>query len=63
MKRPAARPAVRPKEPAAYSQGVSKKAWAADKEARKLGRVQIFNATRPHGMDGWTMDLKQYAAR
>ena len=35
------------------------KAWAEDKLARQRGRVQIFNSTRPHGMDGWTMDRGQ----
>jgi hypothetical protein len=24
--------------------------------------VEIFNATRPGGLDGWTMDLRQYQA-
>ncbi|MEO1064653.1 MAG: hypothetical protein AAFZ07_24800 [Actinomycetota bacterium] len=38
-------------------------AWAADAEARRTsGRVEIFNATRPGGLDGWTMDLDQYEA-
>lgn len=36
-------------------------AWAADEEARRRGRVQMFNATRPGGLDGWTMDTEQYA--
>ena len=36
-------------------------AWAADEEARLRGRVQMFNATRPGGLDGWTMDAEQYA--
>ena len=35
-------------------------AWAADDTARRRGRVEIFNATRPGGLDGWTMDLLQY---
>ena len=35
-------------------------AWAADTEARKRGRVEIFNASRPGGMDNWTMDERQY---
>ena len=48
------------KPPGAYNKPVSAKAWAADKLARSKGRVHIFNSTRPHGMDGWTMDLKQY---
>mmetsp|Transcript_45765 Transcript_45765/g.85437 ORF Transcript_45765/g.85437 Transcript_45765/m.85437 type:complete len:143 (-) Transcript_45765:68-496(-) len=43
-----------------YQGPVSAKALAADKDSRKNGRIQIFNATRPFGLDGWTMDLKQY---
>lgn len=35
-------------------------AWDADGEARRRGRVMMFNATRPDGMDNWTMDLRQY---
>jgi hypothetical protein len=42
---------------------VPESAWDADAEARKAkGRVEIFNATRPGGLDGWTMDLAQYEA-
>ena len=37
-------------------------AWAADAKARAKGRVAIFNATRPGGLDGWTMDVAQYEA-
>lgn len=38
-------------------------AWEADDVARRTkGRVEIFNATRPGGLDGWTMDLAQYEA-
>jgi hypothetical protein len=37
-------------------------AWAADARARERGRVEIFNATRPGGLDGWTMDRAQYEA-
>lgn len=38
-------------------------AWDADAVARQeRGRVEIFNATRPRGLDGWTMDLAQYEA-
>ena len=38
-------------------------AWQADDIARTTnGRVQIFNATRPGGLDGWTMDQDQYRA-
>lgn len=37
--------------------------WEADAEARReRGRVEIFNATRPGGLDGWTMDLSRYEA-
>ena len=35
---------------------VPESAWAADAEARGRGRVEIFNATRPGGLDNWTMD-------
>lgn len=35
-------------------------AWHADEVARQQGRVQMFNAARPGGLDGWTMDLAQY---
>ena len=41
---------------------VPAQAWAADAEARARGRVEVFNATRPGGLDGWTMDLAQYEA-
>lgn len=38
-------------------------AWEADASARAdRGRVEIFNATRPGGLDGWTMDEAQYDA-
>lgn len=38
-------------------------AWAKDAETRQTtGRVEIFNATRPGGLDGWTMDAGQYQA-
>lgn len=40
---------------------VSDVAWAADDAARSRGRVAIFNATRPDGLDGgWTMDEQIY---
>ena len=39
---------------------VPEEALDADREARSRGRVEILNATRPGGMDGWTMDLRQY---
>ncbi|HYO05203.1 MAG TPA: hypothetical protein VET27_26485 [Mycobacterium sp.] len=39
---------------------VPQSAWDADAAARQHGRVQIFNATRLGGLDGWTMDLEQY---
>ena len=35
-------------------------AWAADEEARRRGRVAMFNVGRGGGLDGWTMDLDQY---
>ena len=41
---------------------VSAEAWAADEAARRNGRVEMLNATRPGGRDGWTMDIRQYAA-
>lgn len=38
-------------------------AWELDAETRaEKGRVQVFNATRPGGLDGWTMDAEQYEA-
>ncbi len=39
---------------------VPEAALRADREARARGRVEILNATRPGGMDGWTMDGRQY---
>ena len=45
----------------AYAGPVSPVAWAADDAARRRGRVAIFNATRPDGLDGgWTMDEQIY---
>jgi hypothetical protein len=42
---------------------VPESAWEADAAARaSKGRAEIFNATRPGGLDGWTMDLDQYQA-
>ena len=43
-----------------HSGPVPEQAWHADALARARGRVQIFNATRPDGLDGWTMDGQQY---
>ena len=43
-----------------HSGPVPDSAWAADAEARARGRVEVFNATRPGGLDGWTMDAAQY---
>jgi hypothetical protein len=43
-----------------HSGPVTERAWHADALARERGRVEIFNATRPDGLDGWTMDLGQY---
>jgi hypothetical protein len=39
---------------------VPEEAWRADAEARARGRVEVFNATRPGGLDRWTMDVRQY---
>jgi hypothetical protein len=40
---------------------VPEAAWIADAAARRRGRVAIFNAQRPDGLDGgWTMDERQY---
>lgn|GEM_PF-2623583 len=39
---------------------VPESAWHADAIARARGRVQMFNATRPGGLDGWTMDEAVY---
>lgn len=41
---------------------VPEPAWDADAEARRRGRVEIFNATPPAGLDGWTMDLARCGA-
>jgi len=48
-------------ERTSYAGPVSPAAWAADDAARRRGRVAIFNATRPDGLDGgWTMDEQIY---
>ncbi len=55
----------RPKPPARdpHSGPVPDSAWERDAETRRAtGRVEIFNATRPGGLDGWTMDADQYQA-
>ena len=43
-----------------HSGPVPEQAWVADAEARSRGRVEMFNATRPGGLDKWTMDERQY---
>ncbi|PPB50375.1 hypothetical protein C4K88_00180 [Arthrobacter pityocampae] len=43
-----------------HSAAVSPRAWAEDALARERGRVQMFNATRPDGLDGWAIALEQY---
>ena len=43
-----------------YDEAVTEIARAADAEARTRGRVVMFNLRRPEGMDGWTMDIRQY---
>ncbi|MBC7807855.1 MAG: hypothetical protein H7145_17110, partial [Akkermansiaceae bacterium] len=45
---------------APHSGTVPEDAWRADAEARKRGRVEIFNAIKSDGMDHWTMDVRQY---
>lgn len=46
-----------------HSGPVPKEALEADDASRAdRGRVTILNATRPGGVDGWTMDLAQYEA-
>ncbi len=47
-------------KPDPHSGPVPEQALHADALARERGRVQIFNATRPDGLDGWTMDAQQY---
>ena len=49
----------RPKRDA-HAGPVPDSAWEADAIARERGRVEMFNAVRPGGLDGWTMDLRQY---
>ncbi len=39
---------------------VPQAAMEADRRARERGRVEMLDATRPGGMDGWTMDRRQY---
>jgi hypothetical protein len=40
-----------------HSGPVPEAAWAADAAARRRGRVAVFDALRPDGLDGgWTMD-------
>ena len=46
----------------AHAGPVTAEALAADEAARRLGRVEMLNATRPGGRDGWTMDIRQYEA-
>ncbi len=44
-----------------HSGPVPPEAWAADEASRRVkGRVEIMNATRPGGLDGWTMDESQW---
>lgn len=35
-------------------------AWDLDAQDRERGRVRMFNATLPGGVETWTMDLTQY---
>ncbi len=43
-----------------HSGPVPDSAGEADARARLRGRVEMFNATRPGGLDGWTMDATQH---
>lgn len=43
-----------------HSGPVSARAGEEDAAARARGRVQMFNASRPDGLDGWTIALEQY---
>ncbi|MFB2581322.1 hypothetical protein ACEXQD_08725 [Herbiconiux sp. P15] len=43
-----------------HAHGVSARALEEDARARERGRVQMFNATRPDGLDGWTIAVEQY---
>lgn len=46
-----------------HARPVPSSAWEADEASRtKKERVEIFHATRPGGLDGWTMDEGQYRA-
>lgn len=46
-----------------HSEPVPEAAWEADAEARRSkNRVEVFNATRPGGLDGWTMDVDEHEA-
>lgn len=44
-----------------HSGPVPQSAWDRDAATRaRTRRVEVFNATRPGGLDGWTMDAAQY---
>lgn len=43
-----------------HSGPVPQSAWDLDAEDRRGGRVRMFNATLPGGVETWTMDLTQY---
>lgn len=43
-----------------HSAPVSERAWKADAAGREKGRVQMFNSTRPYGLDGWTIAVEPY---
>lgn len=43
-----------------HSGPVPASAWEADAAARQRGRVEMFNASRPGGLDRWTMAIEQY---
>lgn len=46
--------------PDPHSRPVPREAWARDEEARRRGRVVLFNATLPGGTERFTFSVEQY---
>ncbi len=44
----------------AHAGPVPESALRADAATRGRGRVQMLNASKPGGLDGWTLDLPRY---